>query len=413
MQVEDVTGVRLAARGTTQQQRELPVGLGLLGQVVVHHEGVLAVLHPVLAHGATGVGSEVLERRGVGGRSRHDDRVLERTGLTEGLDGLRDGGALLADRHVNALHTLSLLVQDGVDRDRGLAGLAVTDDELALTAADRGHRVDGLDAGLERLVHRLAAHDAGRLDLHAPQLRADKLAAAIDGLTEGVDDASEDAVTDRDREDPTGRLDRLPLLDLVALAEDDRADGRLVEVEGETDRAVLELEELVHGGVGETGDAGDAVADLDYAADGAGLERGLVALKVLRDRLGDIGCGDREFSHGLLLETALQLVDAGADAPVDDGVADGGHETTDDGGIDDDLEVHLVARRVREGGTEACLLVVAQGDGASDLGDRQVLRLGGAGDEAVDDRREVAAAARADHHRDELDGGRGGLSAEQ
>jgi hypothetical protein len=37
-------------------------------------------------------------------------------------------------------------------RRRGLAGLAVADDQLALAAADRDHRVDRLDAGLQRLV---------------------------------------------------------------------------------------------------------------------------------------------------------------------------------------------------------------------------------------------------------------------
>ena len=58
----------------------------------------------------------------------------------------------------------ALLVDDRVDRDGGLAGLAVADDQLALAAADRDHRVDGLDAGLERLVDGLALDDARRLD---------------------------------------------------------------------------------------------------------------------------------------------------------------------------------------------------------------------------------------------------------
>ena len=62
VEVEHVAGVGLAARRAAQQQRHLAVGLGLLGQVVVDDEGVLAVVHPVLAHGAAGVGGEVLER---------------------------------------------------------------------------------------------------------------------------------------------------------------------------------------------------------------------------------------------------------------------------------------------------------------------------------------------------------------
>src|SRR5690606_31188110 len=271
---------------------------GLLGEVVVHDEGVLAVLHPVLAHRAPAVGRQVLERRRVGGRCGDDDGAVHRPVLAQRLDGLGDGRALLADRHVDALHALTLLVQDRVDGDGGLAGLAVADDQLALAAPDRGHGVDRLDAGLEGLVHGLAAHDAGRLDLHPAQLRAGQLALAVDGLTESVDDATEHTVADGHGEDPTGRLDGLALLDVARLAEHHGADRVLVEVEGEADRAVLELEQLVHGGVGQSRDAGDAVADRGHPADGSSLERAVGTFQVVLDRRCDVGGGDGEFCHG-------------------------------------------------------------------------------------------------------------------
>ena len=60
VQVEDVTGVRLTARGATEQQRHLTVGDGLLGEVVVADDGVGAVVAEVLAHGCTRVRCEVL-----------------------------------------------------------------------------------------------------------------------------------------------------------------------------------------------------------------------------------------------------------------------------------------------------------------------------------------------------------------
>src|SRR3546814_18515689 len=41
----------------------------------------------------------------------------------------------------------------------GLAGVAVADDQLALAAADGNERVERLEAGLHRLVHRLARDD--------------------------------------------------------------------------------------------------------------------------------------------------------------------------------------------------------------------------------------------------------------
>src|SRR5690606_23210229 len=102
------------------------------------------------------------------GRGGRDDRrVLQRAGVLEGAADRRDRRALLTDGDVDAADLLRrvarlpvrLLVDDRVDRDRRLAGLAVADDQLTLAAADRDHRVDRLDAGLQRLVDRLAGHD--------------------------------------------------------------------------------------------------------------------------------------------------------------------------------------------------------------------------------------------------------------
>ena len=298
MEVEHVAGVGLAARRAAQQQRQLTVGVGLLGEVVVHHERVLAVVHPVLTDRAAGVGGEVLERRRVGRRGDHDHGVVEGAGLAQRVDGLSDRRALLADGDVDALHAEALLVDDRVDRHRGLAGLAVADDQLSLATTDRGHRVDGLDAGLQRLVHGLAAHDARRLDLHAAGLDADELALAVDRVPERVHDAAEHAVADGHRQDAAGRLDRLALLDVVDVAEHDGADRELVEVQRQAHGAVFELEQLVHRGVGQPADAGDAVADFGDASDGAGLEGGREPFEVGLERRGDVGGRNGQLSHG-------------------------------------------------------------------------------------------------------------------
>ena len=66
-----------------------------------------------------------------------------------------------------------------------------------------------------------------------------------------------------------------------------------------------------------------------------------------------------------------------------------------------------------EGRGEALLLVVGEGDGRADLGDLLVALGGAEGDELVDDRRQVAGAAGADHHRHERRGDRVGLAAEE
>src|SRR3546814_9253821 len=75
--------------------------------------------------------SSDLLRRGRG----DDDRIFHRAIFFELTHDLRDGRALLADGDVDAIELLALigalvgfaLVDEGVDRDRGLAGLAVAD----------------------------------------------------------------------------------------------------------------------------------------------------------------------------------------------------------------------------------------------------------------------------------------------
>ena len=52
----------------------------------------------------------------------------------------------------------------------GLAGAPVADDQLALAAPDRDHGVDGLEPGLERLLHRAAIDHARRVALDRPEL---------------------------------------------------------------------------------------------------------------------------------------------------------------------------------------------------------------------------------------------------
>ena len=200
MGVEDVARISLAARRAAEQERQLSVGHGLLREVVVDAEGghPLAV-HEVLGHRRAGVGGEVLERGGVAGAGGDDDRVVHRAILAEDLDQVGRGRFLLGDRHVHADDAGPLLVEDRVDGDGGLAGLAVADDELALASADRGHGVDGLDPGLKRLVDRLSAGDPHRGGLDQSGLAGDDRPSVVDRLAERVDDPADHPLADRAR----------------------------------------------------------------------------------------------------------------------------------------------------------------------------------------------------------------------
>jgi hypothetical protein len=88
------------------------------------------------------------------------------------------------------------LVDDGVNGDSRLAGLAVADDQLALTAADGNHRVDSFDTGLQRFVYRLAVDNPGRFALQRHFVfHAGDRAFAVDRLPKRVHHAAHETFT--------------------------------------------------------------------------------------------------------------------------------------------------------------------------------------------------------------------------
>ena len=254
---------------------------------------------------------------------------------------------------------MALLVQDRVDGDRRLTGLAVPDDELALAAPDRGHRVDCLDPGLEWLADRLTAGDPGCLDLHAALFRVDERALAVDGLAQGVHDPAEQRVAYGHREDPPGRAHDLLLLDGVDRAEHDRSDGVLVEVHCEPEGAVLELEELVDLRRGQTRDPRDSVPDLHDASHLLGADRRIELGHVLAQRVGDFGGTNGELSHHSFLylvvsiqsgfvqpsggDGVAQRAEASAGGGVEAKIADLDQEATQQRRVPGDLQLHRLA----------------------------------------------------------------------
>ena len=125
--------------------------------------------------------------------------------VAEDLDQAGDVRFFLPDGHVEALYAGSLLVDDRVDADGGLAGLAVADDQLALAAADGRHGVDGLDAGLQRLLHRLPLGHAGGGRFDGAALGGDDRPPPSSGLPSG-------SITRPSTASPTGTHSSRPVL---------------------------------------------------------------------------------------------------------------------------------------------------------------------------------------------------------
>src|SRR4029078_1927490 len=107
----------------------------------------------------------------------------------------------------DADEALALLVDDRVEADGRFARLAVADDQLALAAADRDERVDGLDNGLARRVDRLADDDARGDALDRAGLGRVDRALVVERAAERVDDPAQQRGTDWHLDHAPGRLD--------------------------------------------------------------------------------------------------------------------------------------------------------------------------------------------------------------
>ena len=113
MEVEHVARIRFAAGGTLQDERDLAVGDGVLGEVVVNDQRIHAVFHEPFADGGAGERGEVLVGGIVGGGGGDDDGVFQRAGGFEGGDGADDVGLLLADGDVDGVDRAEVLVARG------------------------------------------------------------------------------------------------------------------------------------------------------------------------------------------------------------------------------------------------------------------------------------------------------------
>ena len=195
----------------------------------------------------------------------------------------------MTDRHVDARNVLAFLVDDRIDGHSRLAGLAVADDQFALTAPDRYHRVNRLQAGLQWLVDRFTG-DHTRRDFfdHVGQLGVDR-AFAVDRLTQRVDHSAQQLGADRDLQNAAGALDRVAFGNVLVLAQHHGADRVTLEVQCQTvsRRAVSgggEFKHLALHHIGQAVDTHDTVSHRHHSALVANVAAGAKAFNTALDQ---------------------------------------------------------------------------------------------------------------------------------
>ncbi len=213
-------------------------------------------------------------------------------GFSERLHDLRDRRALLADGAVDADQIVLGVVDDGVEQDGGLAGLAVADDQLALAAADGNHGVDGLEAGGHGLAHALAVDDAGGEALDGQSLGGGDGALVVDGHAQRVHHAADHGFAHRHGENLAGALDLVAFVELGVVAQNHGADLVFFKLSASPAMPCGKAEQLAGHDLVEAVQAGDAVAERCDGPDLVDLDLRIVVRDLLAKKLRNLVCLD-------------------------------------------------------------------------------------------------------------------------
>ncbi len=256
----------------------------------------------VFGHRGCRIGREELQRcRFRSGGGDHGG-VFHRAGFFEFFHQLRHCRPLLPDGDIEAvqLHrrvgfVVAFLVQNGIERDCGLAGLTVADNQLALTTANRDHRVNRLEAGRHRLMHRFTRDDAGGLHVGHAAVFGYNRAFAIDRVAKAVNNAAQQRFAYRHVNDRLGALDRVAFLDVAVRAEDHDADVIDFKVQRHAPDTAGKLDHFARLDVVEPVHARDPVADAQHAANFGHLGVLPEVLDLLFQNRRDLSCLDSHY----------------------------------------------------------------------------------------------------------------------
>ena len=241
----------------------------------------------IFADSCSGKRSEILHRSRIGSGGTDNDRVVHSPFLLKRTDQRGYGRALLSDRYINTVNrvacfVIATLVDNGIDRDGSLTGLAVADNQFTLSASDRYHGIYRLDTRLQRFVDRLTEDHARCFPLQRHLVfLTDDLAFAVDRVTQRVDHTADHIFTYIDRSNAAGTFYGIAFLHLVGRAEQYGTHVILFQVHDDGFHAVVEGQQLVGFGIIQSVDACYPVAYLEHGTHFLQMDAGVDTFQLL------------------------------------------------------------------------------------------------------------------------------------
>ena len=236
---------------------------------------MLSRVSEILTNGASGIGSQELERGGIRGSSSDDGSVSHGAVSVEHLDNVGNSGSLLTNSDVDAVEFLDLIVEvegmllvnDGVDSNGSFSSLSITNNQFSLASSNWHQGIDGLESGLHGLVHRLSWDDTWGFEFDSLSVVGLDWSSSIDGGSERVDNSSKHIHTNGNIDNRSSSLDNITLLDLSIVTQHDNTDVVSLQVESHTLNTGAELHHFSCLDLHESEHSGNTISNRDDSSE--------------------------------------------------------------------------------------------------------------------------------------------------
>ena len=136
------------------------------------------------------------------------------------------------------------MVDNGIDGNRRLTGLSVTDNQLTLSSSDRNHRINSLDTGLHRRINAFSRNNTGCHSFNLAIFCSRDRTFAVNRLTKSIDYATKHRVAYGNLHNAVRRLYGIAFIDVLGTTKQYGADVVLLKVHDHAVNLTGELKKL-------------------------------------------------------------------------------------------------------------------------------------------------------------------------
>ncbi len=203
----------------------------MLTQIVINDQHIITVFHPFLADCTTCIRRNILQRSRFTCGGGYNGRILHGTVGTQLFYDLCYRTGLLTNGNIDAFYIVILLIDNRINGNRRFSRLAISDDQLTLTAADWNHGINDFQAGLNRLMYTFSCHNTGCHTLYRTELITFNRFSSVNCLSKCIDNTSQHTVPNGNLYDTTGTFYFIAFTDVGVIPHQNSTDVLFLQVQ--------------------------------------------------------------------------------------------------------------------------------------------------------------------------------------